>query len=83
MSTQNYDYLFRIGYCICLQFAHGNKTLFKNTIDPNEPPPLKVIHPRLGLGTSPRIHEDKTNIEYSFATGKIGIKTVPIKEKST
>ena len=50
-------------------------------IDPNEPPPLKVIHPRLGLGTSPRRCEDKTHIEYSFATGKFGIKIVPIKEK--
>ena len=50
-------------------------------IDPNEPPPLQVIHPRLGLGISPRRHEDKTHIEYSFATGKFGIKIVPIKEK--
>ena len=50
-------------------------------IDPNEPPPSKVIHPRLGLGTSPRRHEDKTHIEYSFTTGKFGIKIVPMKEK--
>ena len=50
-------------------------------IDHNEPPPLKVIHPRLGLGISPRRREDKTHIEYSFATGKFGIKIVPIKKK--
>ena len=50
-------------------------------IDPFEQPPSKVIHPRLGLGTSPRRHEDKTHIEYSFATGKFGIKIVPTKEK--
>ena len=50
-------------------------------IDSDETPPSKVIHPRLGLGTSPRRHEDKTHIEYSFATGKFGIKIVPTKEK--
>jgi hypothetical protein len=49
-------------------------------IDPNEPPLLQVIHPRLGLGMSPRRREDKTHIEYSFATGMFGIKIVPIKE---
>ena len=49
-------------------------------IDPNEPPPLQVIHPRLGLGMFPRRREDKTHIEYRFATRKFGIKIVPIKE---
>ena len=60
---------------------HENGFSKLEMIDPNEPPPSKVIHPRLGLGTSPRRHEDKTHIEYSFATGKFGIKIVPIKEE--
>ena len=57
-------------------------------IDPDETPPSKVIHPKLGLGTSPRavlvedsdsplvvgMHDKKTHIEYTFEKGKFLIK---------
>ena len=54
-------------------------------IDPDDTPPSKVIHPKLGLGTSPSavigIEDKNTHIEYSFDDGKFWIKIVPIKEK--
>ena len=54
-------------------------------IDPDETPPSKVIHPKLGLGTSPRgvlvedshtplvigMQDKKTHIEYTFDKGKL------------
>ena len=57
-------------------------------IDPNETPPSKVIHLKLGLGTSPRavlvedsdsplvvgMQDKKTHIEYTFNKGKFLIK---------
>ena len=57
-------------------------------IDPDETQPSKVIHPKLGLGTSPRgvlvedwhtplvigMQDKKTHIEYTFDKGKFLIK---------
>ena len=43
---------------------------------PHETPPAKVLHPKLGIGTSPEHakFEDKNCIQYSFEKGKFLIE---------
>ena len=45
-------------------------------VSPDDPPPSKVLHPKLGIGTNPRYSksQDKDFIMYSFEKGNFSIE---------